>query len=91
MAKRFCNSDWSFAARVLKAIGPAAEKPVLLVLESAEPPYRREAAKVLAEVGSRDSLAPLEKAWRITTPSILRRPKSALAAVKGRLEDEDTK
>jgi HEAT repeat protein len=83
------------ATRALKAMGPVAEKAALSVLNTDEPYERkfarRAAAEVLAEIGGRDSLAPLERAWRDNDFVYSPEAELALAAVKGRLEDGETK
>jgi hypothetical protein len=88
VAKRLSDiHDRGNAAKALKAMGPVAEKFVLPLLTSGDLHLRAEAAKVLAEIGGRDSIAPLEKAVKDNNPFYSQAATEALAAVKARLEE----
>jgi S1-C subfamily serine protease/HEAT repeat protein len=86
VAKRMPDvHDRGNAARTLKAIGPVAEKSVLPLLDAGDVFVRVEACKVLAEVGGRDSLGPLEQASKGGNVFLAPPATEALAAVKARL------
>ena len=63
IAKRLSDAfDRGKATQALKAMDPAvAEKAVLPLLADTNVFVRAEAVKVLADIGGRDSIAPLEK------------------------------
>jgi predicted Zn finger-like uncharacterized protein len=52
------------ASQCLIAMGPVAEKEVIPYLTSADGGVRREACKILGEIGTRKSLQPLDQAGR---------------------------
>lgn len=72
------------AARFLKAMGPAAERAVLVHIESSDAWTRKEVCEVLHVIGTKASIPALQKAvhdssWMINKPA-----EEALAAVKVR-------
>jgi len=87
VAKRLADvHDRGNALRTLKAMGPVAEKSVLALLQSPDVFVVLEASKVLAEIGGRDSLAPLETAVKTQNVFYSEEAAKALALVKARVE-----
>jgi S1-C subfamily serine protease/HEAT repeat protein len=80
--------DRGKAVQALKAMEPhVAEKAILPLLEDNNVFVRCEAAKVLADVGGRDSLAPLEKLAAENNVFSSGPAREALEAIKDRLDD----
>ncbi len=87
VAKRLSDvHDRGNALKCLKAMGPVAEKSVLELLRSPDVFVVAEASKVLAEIGGKDSIGPLEIASRSQNRFYSDEAARALAAVKGRVE-----
>ncbi len=91
LAKRLADAfDRDRVTRALKALEPAvAEKALLTVLTDTNDFLRTEVCKMLADVGGRDSVAPLEKLVKDNNVFYTGQAKLALAAVNARLEAGD--
>jgi HEAT repeat protein len=75
--------------KALKAIGePYAEKAVLPLLKEANQFNRADLCRLLADIGGRDSIAPLEGLANDNSVFYSASAKEALAAVKARVEAE---
>jgi S1-C subfamily serine protease/HEAT repeat protein len=72
------------AAQALMAMGPVAEKSVIPLLGHADPQFAAEACWILAEIGGRDSIAPLAKAVNNSNPGLSRAATVALGAIEAR-------
>ena len=87
VAKRLSDvHDRRNALKTLKAMGPVAEKSVLSLMQSPDVFVVAEASKVLAEIGGKDSIAPLETASRAQNLFYSDEAAKALAAVKVRVD-----
>ncbi len=72
------------AAEFLKAAGPSAEPAVLKLLENPDSGVRKEAASILKTIGTKESVAALEKAANDPDVFVKNSAKEALTAVQGR-------
>ena len=72
------------AVEFLKKMGPAAEPAVVKQLESLAPAVRKEAALILKEIGTDQSLAALEKATADPDGGVEGAAREAIAAIKKR-------
>lgn len=70
------------AAMFLKAMGPMAERAVLVHMESTDPWVRKEVCEVLQVIGTRASIPVLEKAVRDSNWMVNKPAEQAMAAVK---------
>ena len=71
-------------AEFLKAVGPSAEPAVLKLLEDKDAGVRKEAASILKTIGTKASVAALEKAANDPNVFVKNSAKEALEAVRGR-------
>ncbi len=73
------------ASKALKAIGPAAEKAVIPYLTNKDPWVAAEACHILKDIGTKESIAPLESVLE-NKPHFIVAPaaKAALAAIQTR-------
>jgi HEAT repeat protein len=93
IAKRVLDiHDRGKATAALKTMDPrVAEKALLLLLADPNAFNRREVIQVLADVGGRDSIAPLEKLANDNNVFYSEPAKQALMTIKDRLEANETK
>ncbi len=73
------------AAQALKRMGPVAEKSVLPVLNQQDAFLREECCKILAEIGGRDSISPLERLVQDENQFYGQAAQDALEVVKDRV------
>jgi beta-lactamase regulating signal transducer with metallopeptidase domain len=78
------KQDRAAASAALKAIGPAAERPVIAALSHEDWPVRLEACHILQEIGTRASLPALGKASRDDVGLVALAAKDALKAIARR-------
>jgi S1-C subfamily serine protease/HEAT repeat protein len=90
IAKRLPDiHDRDKATKALKAMDPkVAEKAVLPLLDTTNDFGRGEAIKVLADVGGRDSIAPLEKLAKDNNVFYSGKARQAIEAIKDRSDNE---
>lgn len=93
IAKRLPDvHDRGKVTQALKAMAaPAVEKAVLPLLTHRDPFVRTEIVKLLADLGSRDSIAPLEKLASDNNPFYSSAAKEALESVKDRIAESEKK
>jgi hypothetical protein len=77
-------ADRHEAAEALKAMGPIAEKAVLKRLQHAEDWVRGEACKILGVIGTKESLAALEKATADGKGFVPDEARAAIQSIKAR-------
>lgn len=78
------NSDAANVARALRAIGPPAEPAAIQMLGHPERNVRVEACRLLGEIGSRASVAPLQQAMRDPNNLVQIQARQALNAISQR-------
>src|SRR5439155_1321428 len=72
------------AANSLKAMGPVAEKPVAPLLKHQDWTVRLEAARVLGEIGTKESLAALQAVVADSNRLVAMEAGKAIKAIEGR-------
>jgi hypothetical protein len=65
LARLLASSERDYVVKALVSIGPKVEDTVLLQLDHPDAPTRRAAVQVLAEVGTKKSLKPLERVAKV--------------------------
>jgi HEAT repeat protein len=76
--------DRDAAKKGLIAMGSVGEKPLLKYLTNQDPQVRRQICEVLAEIGTKDSVKPLQSAYRDPDPFVRLEAVKAVQAITKR-------